>query len=546
MKSPLVSATVSQRPQQQLLQGKISLADTLDQLVDISGEVNFEGIDPQVSDRFWRLVANTSEQYALIPLLLWQGKYYLGSPNNLTAPEIQQIGDRLSTLISIVKISAASYRQWIRQQNLSAATASNKAIDTRLKIADEDICEIMRRQIAKAPDQTSKIRAIFTCALRSRASDIHCEPSLEGLHVRFRIDGVLRPIICLPVEYSRQIVMAIKVMADLDIAESRRPQDGRIGEQYITEGNEAAKLDMRVSTLPCMGGEKAVIRLLPQDNPFSTLDSLGFTPPALKLYQHWLNQPQGLIVLTGPTGSGKTSTLYTSLQAIATDGVNVTTVEDPVEYILPKITQTQVNVLAGMTFSAGLRAILRQDPDVILVGETRDEETAETAVRAALTGHLVFTTLHTNDAAGAIPRLRNIGPDPSMIADALLGVVAQRLVRRVCPHCAEPYQPSSEELQTLGLSSDRIDFSTWQKGRGCSKCFETGYLGREAIAEIMTADRTIKQIIYDGSFSRLKPYLRECDYTSFRVAAIEKVKSGLTTIEEIKRVLPQSALFDEE
>jgi general secretion pathway protein E len=507
--------------------------------------VNFDLIDPEVNDRTVKLFVKNKLSFPVILLLLWRGCYYFGSATPLSLEDTQLLEYRLEAKVKIIHIHPNSYRQWIRQQNISAATASTSAIDTRLAILDEDICKIMRKQIANAPDQTSRIRAIFTCALRYRASDIHCEPTPEGLQVRFRIDGVLRSIICLSPDYSRQIVVALKVWADLDIAESRRPQDGRIGEKYVTEGNEAAKLDMRVSTLPCMGGEKVVIRLLPQDNPFSTLDSLGFTSSALKLYQHWLNQPQGLIVLTGPTGSGKTSTLYTSLQAIATEGVNVTTVEDPVEYILPKITQTQVNIAAGMTFIAGLRAILRQDPDVILVGETRDEETAETAVRAALTGHLVFTTLHTNDAAGAIPRLRNIGPDPSMIADALLGVVAQRLVRRVCPHCAEPHKPSSDELQMLGLSIDRLDFSTWRKGRGCSKCFETGYLGREAIAEIMTADRTIKQIIYDGSFSRLKPYLQESGYTSFRTAAIEKVKSGVTTVSEIQRVLPQSALFEE-
>ena len=240
--------------------------------------------------------------------------------------------------------------------------------------------------------------------------------------MRYRIDGVLRNITTLPLEVSRRVVVALKVMASMDIADSRRPQDGRIGEQYALNEEAALDMDMRVSTLPCVGGEKAVVRLLPRENPFSTIEKLGFEPGTLTTYKTWLEQPQGMIIFTGPTGSGKTSTLYTSLQEIATEDVNVVTVEDPVEYVLPRITQTQVNEAAGMTFSAGLRAILRQDPDIIMVGEVRDHATAETAVRAALTGHLVFTTLHTNDAVGAIPRIKDIGPDVGLISDTLLGV----------------------------------------------------------------------------------------------------------------------------
>lgn len=250
-----------------------------------------------------------------------------------------------------------------------------------------------------------------------------------------------------------------------------------------------------------------------------------------------------MVILTGPTGSGKTSTLYASLKEIATDSVNVVTVEDPVEYVLPGITQTQVNEAAGMTFAAGLRAILRQDPDIIMIGEIRDSETAETAVRAALTGHLVFTTLHTNDAVGAIPRLKDIGPDPGLISDALLGVVAQRLVRRVCPHCAEPYTPTAQELAVLGLSVAETNTDTFRKGRGCTQCFDTGYLGREALIELLNVDDRVRQIIYEGSLTQLNHYLNSIDYPCFRVAAIAKVTEGITTIEEIKRVIPSSALI---
>jgi type II secretory ATPase GspE/PulE/Tfp pilus assembly ATPase PilB-like protein len=215
-----------------------------------------------------------------------------------------------------------------------------------------------------------------------------------------------------------------------------------------------------------------------------------------------------------------------------------------VEYVLPRITQTQVHETAGMTFAAGLRAILRQDPDIIMVGEIRDCETAETAVRAALTGHLVFTTLHTNDAVGAIPRLKDIGPDPGLLSDALLGIVAQRLARRVCPDCAEPYTPTEGDLQVLGLEREQVAAHKWRKGRGCSRCFNSGYLGREAIVELLDIDDRVREIIYEGSITQLHQYLKEINFASFRTGAIEKVQTGLTTVEEVLRVLPRSALYN--
>jgi type II secretory ATPase GspE/PulE/Tfp pilus assembly ATPase PilB-like protein len=396
----------------------------------------------------------------------------------------------------------------------------------------------------KAADQIGRIKTIISGALRNRASDIHLEPMIDGLRVRYRIDGVLRDITTLPLDLSRRVIGALKVMCNMDIAENRRPQDGRIEEKYSSDSEAELGMDMRVSTLPCVNGEKAVIRLLPRQNPYSHLDNLGFSPNTLAVYKGWLEQPQGMIILTGPTGSGKTSTLYTSLQSVAKEHVNVVTVEDPVEYVLAGITQTQVHEAAGMTFAAGLRAILRQDPDIIMVGEVRDCETAETAVRAALTGHLVFTTLHTNDAVGAIPRLKDIGPDPGLLSDALLGIVAQRLVRRVCPHCAEPYTPTESDLKVLGLGREHIRSEQWRKGRGCAMCFSSGFLGREAVVEVIDIDDRIREIIYEGTITQLHRYLRDINYASFRSAAIEKVTTGLTTVQEILRVLPRNALYN--
>lgn len=365
----------------------------------------------------------------------------------------------------------------------------------------------------------------------------------DGLRVRYRIDGILRQITTLPVDVSRRAIIALKVMCDMDISESRRPQDARISDKYVSEQDEELNVDMRVSTLPCIGGEKAVIRLLPRENTFSTIDELGFSEKTLSIYKGWLQQPQGMVIFTGPTGSGKTSTLYTSLQTVAKDYVNVVTVEDPVEYVLPGITQTQVHEPAGMTFAAGLRAILRQDPDIIMIGEIRDSETAVTAIRAALTGHLVLTTLHTNDAVSAVPRLKDLCEDAGFISEALLGIVAQRLVRKVCLNCAEPYTPTESDLKVLGLERSQANVAEWRHGKGCNKCFNSGYLGREALVELLNIDRTVRQIIYEGTMTQLNHYLNEANFASFRIAAIEKVTTGMTTVTEVLRVIPQSALY---
>lgn len=529
---------------QRLRNQKISCEQALRLLVDEQGTVNLALLDRDVSCRFLRHFPDKSALPRVIPLLLWRGCYYLGSPVSFSPEAITSLAERTGSEIKIISITDKSYRAWFHTQNLKLNSISSVPLVNPLTGEDyqEDITETTEIHLAKSADQIDRIKTLLSGALRNRASDIHLEPLSDGLRVRYRIDGVLRDITTLAADLSRKVIVALKVMSNMDIAESRRPQDGRIAEKYVSTEEVESGMDMRVSTLPCMGGEKAVIRLLPRKNPFSDMDNLGFSPATLPTYKSWLQQPQGMIILTGPTGSGKTSTLYTSLQAVANEHVNVVTVEDPVEYVLPRITQTQVNEAAGMTFAAGLRAILRQDPDVIMVGEIRDCETAETAVRAALTGHLVFTTLHTNDAVGAIPRLKDIGPDPGLISDALLGIVAQRLVRRVCPHCAEPYTPSESDLQALGLEA-QASAVNWRKGRGCSRCFNSGYQGREAIVELLDIDNRVRELIYEGTMTQLHRYLREVNFASFRIAAIEKVTTGLTTVEEVLRVIPKSALF---
>jgi len=533
----------------QLKNREIACEEALKLLVNHQGVINFDLLDVEVSDRFFRQIADRTLLPPVVPLLLWRNCFYLGSPLPMSAEAVQRISDRLATEIKIVPIHEKSYRDWFRLQNLD----TNRICGTNLvnpltgKFEQEDITQTTELYLSQTDNQIERIRALIAGALRNRASDIHLEPTEAGLRVRYRIDGILRHVTTLPPDISRRAIVSLKVMCDMDISESRRPQDGRIGEKY-TSGQEEQGLDLRVSTLPCVSGkkgepgEKAVLRLLRQQNTFNTIDDLGFSQETLPIYKSWLEQPQGMVIFTGPTGSGKTSTLYTSLLAISTESVNIVTVEDPVEYVLSGITQTQVNEAAGMTFASGLRAILRQDPDIVMLGEIRDSETAETGIRAALTGHLVLTTLHTNDAVGAIPRLKDIGPDPGLISDALLGVVAQRLVRRVCPHCAEAHVPTDAELKVLGLRREEANTNAWRRGRGCSHCFNSGYLGREAVIELLNVDDTVRQIIYEGSLTQLNRYLSEIRFASFRVAATEKVITGITTVEEVKRVLPHSAL----
>ena len=402
--------------QQQLKCRSITLEVALQTLVNETS-LSLELVDEALCDRFFRQLRDRTPSLPVIPLLLWQNCYYLGSPAPIASEDLAQLRQRLSTDITLVPISTTSYREWFRQQNLI-----NNPLDASLSInpltgetETENVSEATEFSLARTENQIERIKTIIISALRNRASDIHLEPTETGLQVRYRIDGILRHITTLPPDYSRKVIVALKVMCEMDIADSRRPQDGRISEQYTNPQQEEQGLDLRVSTLPCVSGtkgeagEKAVLRLLRQQNSFQTIDDLGFSNSTRAIYKTWLEQPQGMVILTGPTGSGKTSTLYTSLRAIAQASVNIITIEDPVEYILPGITQTQVNEAAGMTFAAGLRAILRQDPDIVMIGEIRDHETAETAVRTALTGHLVLTTLHTNDAVGAIPRLKDIG-----------------------------------------------------------------------------------------------------------------------------------------
>jgi general secretion pathway protein E len=371
------------------------------------------------------------------------------------------------------------------------------------------------------------INGIIAEAARQGVSDIHIEPYETGLVVRMRIDGVLRETLRMPPHVAPVVVSRIKVMARLDIAERRVPQDGRIG---LTLGGKL--LDVRVSTLPSRAGERVVLRILDKENAGISLDVLGMTGVADRIFREALAEPNGIILVTGPTGSGKTTTLYAGIRQLNDGSRNILTVEDPVEYAVEGVGQTQVNAKVGLTFAAGLRAILRQDPDVVMVGEIRDRETAEIAVQASLTGHLVLSTVHTNDAVGAITRMRDMRVEPFLLASTLRAVIAQRLVRRLCQHCREPVQADKSASALLGFDPGTIIY----QAKGCGECKGTGYKGRIGVFEAVRVDETIRRLINDGGDESLIARHAFLNAPNLGSAARALVRDGQTTAEEAIRI----------
>lgn len=376
------------------------------------------------------------------------------------------------------------------------------------------------------------INALIAEAVKTRASDIHIEPYEKALSVRLRIDGVLREVLSLPSRMIPVIVSRVKVMARLDIAERRLPQDGRIS---IALGGKT--VDVRVSTLPARFGERVVMRILDKEAARLDLDALGMPAEVKERFRQALQRPNGVILVTGPTGSGKTTTLYAALTLLNDPSRNILTVEDPVEYAIDGIGQTQINPKVGLTFAAGLRAILRQDPDIVMVGEIRDVETAEIAIQASLTGHLVLSTVHTNSAVGAVTRLRDMGAEPFLLSSTIAAVLAQRLVRRLCPSCRRPYQSDASERALMGISPD-ADIVIYAPA-GCGRCSQTGFEGRVGVYELVVADEILRRLIHDNAgeqelaahaFKRGET-LAQCGF--------RHVIAGVTSLDEVLRVVRQ-------
>jgi len=376
------------------------------------------------------------------------------------------------------------------------------------------------------------VNQIIVNAISKRASDIHIEPFEDNIYIRYRIDGVLHDILTLPPKLKSALITRIKIMSNMDISERRLPQDGRI---KMKIGKK--EVDFRVSTLPSIFGEKIVLRILEKGSLQLDLTKLGFEEESLNFFLEALRKPYGMILVTGPTGSGKTTTLYSSLMKLRKPEVNIVTVEDPVEYTLPRITQVQVQEEIGRTFAQVLRSFLRQDPDIILVGEIRDFETAEIAIKAALTGHLVLSTLHTNDAPSTITRLVNMGIEPFLIASSVILIVAQRLVRKLCESCKKEQKISKETFLKLGFPEESFDSLKIYEAQGCSECNQTGYRGRVALYEVMPIKDEIRELILTGaSTNEIKKEAIKLGMLTLRHSGIRKIMAGITSIEEVLRV----------
>ena len=402
----------------------------------------------------------------------------------------------------------------------------------------EELQEISAEALAKQGEDAPVVRlvnVVLMSAIQKGASDIHIEPYEKELRVRYRIDGILYNIMAPPMKYRDAITSRIKIMSKLDIAEKRLPQDGRIKIRY-NESGEPKEIDFRVSVLPTLFGEKIVLRLLDKDKLMLDMTKLGFEPESLAKFEAAIARPWGMVLVTGPTGSGKTNTLYSSISRINTPETNIMTAEDPVEFNLAGVNQVQVKENIGLNFAAALRSFLRQDPNIILIGEIRDFETAEIGVKAALTGHLVLSTLHTNDAPSTINRLMNMGIEPFLVASSVHLICAQRLVRRCCSNCKEPFPMSPEALVQAGFNQEDAENVTPMKGAGCEKCNNTGYKGRVGLYEVMEIGEELRELILVGASGlELRRKAIEEGMITLRMSGLRKVKDGLTTIEEVVR-----------
>ena len=418
----------------------------------------------------------------------------------------------------------------IRRQGRYDDSVSNLADMLGADVQEEDLSKV-QAAVEEAPI-VKLVNTLISRAVNERASDLHIEPGERDLRVRFRIDGVLHEVMTTPRSVSGAVVSRLKIMADLDIAERRVPQDGRVSIRV-----SGRPIDLRVATLPSIYGEKVVLRILDKDDAILDLADLGFLPYSLARFETSYTKPYGAILVTGPTGSGKTTTLYSTLNVLNRPSVNIITVEDPVEYRLPGITQVPVNRKAGLQFATALKAILRSDPDIVLVGEVRDPETAKTAVEAALTGHLVLTTLHTNDAASSVGRLVDMGVEPYLVSSALDSVLAQRLARKLCDRCKDPRTASPEVVRQMGFDPTAGPVTIYASV-GCKVCSDTGYRGRLSVNEVMLVSEEIQRMAVEHRPSdEIKRLAVEQGMRTLRQDGMEKVKLGMTTLEEVLRVV---------
>ena len=485
------------------------------------------------------LPKNIARQYGVVPVKMAKDELYLAMSDPLNFYAVEEA--RRAAKKKIVPLVSTKDGIEHAIQVLYSSEGAAKAIAEMKREASAngetqdttDNSNQLGEDTQSSAPTIRLVNSILERAITERASDIHLEPRENVMQVRMRIDGLMRDILTVPKDVQASVISRIKIMSSLNIAEHRVPQDGRFNVRI-----KDRDIDLRISTLPTVHGEKVVARLLDKSGGRVTKEAVGLTGSDLEKYDEMLKNRNGVILLVGPTGSGKTTTMYAMINQLNTPEVNMVTLEDPVEYNVDGVNQVQINEKTGMTFASGLRAILRQDPDIIAVGEIRDGETASIAMRSAITGHVVLSTIHTNDAVGSIDRLRDIGVEPYVIAGALKGVISQRLVRRICPNCRQAYTPTEEELEDLGIEME--PGMKLYRGAGCSQCYNSGYRGRTAVFEMLPITHAVRTLIYeqrgrDAIEAELKR--PESGFVSLRDNALRLMRDGVTTGEEVLRIV---------
>ncbi len=495
-------------------------------------------VDPEALREVPRPVA---EEHLALPIQVSEDRILvaMADPGNVFA--IDEIRSRTGKRVEPIEVDEVELRNAIEQYYATRARSQVSmegaaTTDLEMSVTGSEFASDMDQKLVEMLDQApvvAIVEQILREAVRMRASDIHIEPRAEHVRVRYRVDGQLMTFTTLPTDMHRYAMSRIKIMAGADISENRLPQDGR----FATTVDDRP-IDVRVSTLPTYWGEKAVLRILDKSRALVSLNQLGMAQETMQTWEKLLHTRQGMILVTGPTGSGKSTTLYASLHTINDETKNITTVEDPIEYQVEGVNQTQVHPRIDLNFATTLRHILRQDPDIILIGEVRDLETAEMAFRASLTGHLVLTTLHTNDASSAPSRLMDMGVEPYLIGSSLIGVIAQRLVRRVCPRCREEVEPTEIELERLDLKAEQAKKIKFHHGRGCAMCRNTGYSGRIGVYELMQMTPELREAIAnEASSSELRRIALRGGMRSLKYDGLAKVNAGITTAAEVITLL---------
>ncbi len=486
------------------------------------------------------LPKNIAKKYSLVPVRVSKNTLYIAMVDPLNFLAVEEV--RKATRKKVVPMIATSASVDHTIATLYGNEGAARAIEEmRRELADAGAVNSISNDSfatntigddSQSAPTVRLVNSLIERAVVERASDIHLEPCESEMRVRMRIDGLMRNIMTVPKDLQASVISRLKIMGGMDISERKVPQDGRSNVRV-----KQADIDLRLSTLPTIYGEKIVIRLLDKNSQLLSKEKIGLVGDDLEKYLYLIGNRSGVVLIAGPTGSGKSSTMYTMIRELNTEDVNLVTLEDPVEYNISGINQVQINEKTGMTFAGGLRSILRQDPDIIAVGEIRDGETAEIAMRAAITGHLVLSTIHTNDALSTIDRLLDVGVEPYLISSALHGVISQRLVRRICPNCRKEYVPTAEELAELELPPD--SGYKFYRGEGCPSCFGTGYRGRTGVFEILVLDRKLKNAIADGAKREEITRIAESNkrFVSMKANCHRLVLEGTTTIEEARRII---------